>query len=145
MKRFSMVFFLLVLMVATASSDVGDPGETGSSYTLSLEDHTQGYPYPAGFYYEYTLSAPGDNVDPLGMLHLLEEHRITVKEGWHRPYLTGCSPPGSNRTTKAIYSNVFIVRLDAPNDDMPTCHFRALELPKPISCGYQVRHYRLDR
>ena len=136
---------LLMLFLMLSASCAGSFEKSAPTYFMTMEDHTQGYVYPSGIYYFYAGPTPEEHAQPLAMFNALQADNITVREGWYRPYLTGCSGPGSNRTTTAIYANVIIVRLDESNDNILKHKFRALGSPKPIACGYEVRHYMLHR
>ena len=144
MKK-KLTFFILLLLLIISASCEGNSGKRNSTYLVNREDHSQGYAYPAGYYYEYAVATHDEQVHPLVMFKALRADGITVIEGWHRSYLTGCRPPGSDRSTTAIYSNALIVRLDEPNEGILRHQFRALKLPRPIPCGYEVRHYMLNR
>ena len=145
MKRYSVFFFFLILLPMLSASCEVNSGKNGPEYLMTREDHSHGYAFPAGHYYAHAVTAFDDQAEPLATFRSLAAKGIIVKEAWYRPYLTGCSPPGSGRTTTAIHSNVFIVRLDEPDDGILNHDFRALESPKPIVCGYAVWHYALEQ
>jgi hypothetical protein len=133
--------FLLILVTMISVSCKGNSRNNAPVFFMTQEDHSRGYAYPKGHYYMYTVTAVDDPVDPQATFRSLTADGIVVREAWHRPFLTGCSPPGSGRTTTAIRSNVLIVRLDEPDDGIIKHNFKVLESPKPIACGYVVWHY----
>ena len=144
MKKY-LVFILMILLLMICASCEGNFGKSDSTYFLTKEDHSRGYTYPVGHYYVYAVATYDEQVQPITVFHSLEADNIIVKEGWYRPYLTGCSAPGSGRTTTSIYSNVLIVRLDEAKDSILKHKFRVLGSPQPIACGYDVSHYMLHR
>jgi len=123
----------------------GNLENTGPIYTRITEDHSQGYIYPPGYYYEYKVITHDDKINPLEMFFLLSEENIIVEEAWYRQYLTGCKPPNSQGMTTTIYPNILIVRLALPEDKIELYKFKSLNLPNPIPCGYRVSRYRLKK
>jgi hypothetical protein len=143
MKRYYFIISLFALIILIFVSCEGTTEELGSTYTMTLENHSQGYTYPPGYYYEYKVATYDDRVNPLEIFNLLKKENIVVEEAWYRQYLNGCQPPGSTGITRTIYPNVLIVRLANSNKDIVNYKFVGLKLPQPIPCGYKVRRYQL--
>jgi hypothetical protein len=145
MNRYFIVFYLFaILLLIVSFSCEGNLDKMEPSYTTTVEDHSQGYTYPTGYYYEYKVSAYNDIIDPDEMLNKLKMANIIVQEAWYRHYLSGCSAPGSNMTTTAIYPNVLILRLKSPNQEILKYGFEVLDSPDQITCGYSVIRYYID-
>jgi hypothetical protein len=134
------LLFLIIILILSCEKDVT---EVKGGYLITIEDHSNGYIYPSGFYYRYVVSDYKNEVNPLDEFELLKINNIIVIEGWYRASLNGCSSPGSDWVTETAYPNVLIIRLEKKADEILKYKFAELESPQPIPCGYVVQRYQL--
>jgi hypothetical protein len=96
----------------------------------------------SGFYYIYRPSDDRNQmIEPAKKLRRLFVLGVNITMAWYRPNLGGCSPPGSTLTTATIYPEVFVVRLENPNDMIRKYNFHPIPRPESFPCPYGVTQY----
>lgn len=114
-----------------------------ATYTKDTIDAMDNYEFPEGTYYKYDFSSLSETIEPVKEIDKFIEKGITLKQAWYRSPKNGCSPPGSDWVTTAMYSAVFIILLKNPDDEISDENYSKLIYEPSISCGYNVVTYML--
>ncbi len=123
------------------SAPVSGDNSIESNFTITEEDHSGGYQYPTGIYYDYQFrEAVATTPKPEALLGKLIEAGIPINKAWYRAGSNHCRAPGSQIAMTVIVPTRFFVHLDQPDSRLTEMGYQQTQITS-IQCGFSVKQY----